>query len=216
MADSEPKTYVRGFNKRVFDPETSLRSADGTLDPLIKKQSAFLEENLDVDEKPFYCTNSAKCMCFVLLVPISIVLGLVVFKVDDSSSSYNCFVEDSCTGTTFYDPITGFTNDTGWGSMHSSSCCEICLPNTPTKVCFSNATDGSCIHKKGISGDFDYALFDQIWLPQYCNALSSGHDPTLSHLAGTTCDVNRVISNELIIHGLWPNYIGTIYVYVRV
>jgi ribonuclease I len=56
--------------------------------------------------------------------------------------------------------------------------------------------------------NFDYLVFDQIWLPQWCNALLEGHDPTLSHLSSSSCysAIYSSSSNQqLVIHGLWPN-----------
>ncbi len=40
-------------------------------------------------------------------------------------------------------------------------------------------------HNKTGDQDYDYLLLDLLWLPQFCAALSEGHDPTLSHTAGT-------------------------------
>ena len=58
---------------------------------------------------------------------------------------------------------------------------------------------------------FNELIQDQIWLPQLCHALSQSvppgpHDPTLTHLAGTTCSNNAITTSNLSIHGLWPNY----------
>ena len=62
--------------------------------------------------------------------------------------------------------------------------------------------------KQGNGNDFDYLLFDQIWKPQLCYALSHGYDPTLSHLQGSLCQQNILPNASLGIHGLWPNYYG--------
>jgi ribonuclease T2 len=69
-------------------------------------------------------------------------------------------------------------------------------------VCF-NKKDKDCLAKTG-DGDYDFLLLDQIWQPQFCDMLSGGHDPTLTHLEGTTCTADA--PRDLRIHGLWPNY----------
>ena len=131
---------------------------------------------------------------------------------DQEHDENSCFIENSCqlTDGLAYNQDTGFTNDTGWMSGTSSTCCDICIPGAPSKICFnaSDVTSDCMVNKQGQGGDFDYLMFDQIWLPQFCNALSSGHDPTLSHLEGSICNTknSRNNQNRLIIHGLWPNY----------
>jgi ribonuclease T2 len=153
-------------------------------------------------------SNTFRCMCLVVVVPVSIILGVFLFVESESSDDGSCFVEQSCSAVSqFYDPVTGFTNDTGWASSESLDCCSICLPGTPTKVCF-DPDDADCAAHAGVAGDYDYVMLDQMWLPQYCNALAQGHDPTLSHLPGTKCSSGRSISSSLVIHGLWPNYYG--------
>lgn len=125
-----------------------------------------------------------------------IVFGIPVVKSD-------CYKSPSCLAVeAYYDPESGFTNDTGWVSS-SDACCQICLPGTPSTVCF-NASDTACTSKTGNS-DYDFILMDQIWLPQFCAALAQGHDPTLSHLSGTKCTKNI---SSLSVHGVWPNYFG--------
>lgn len=99
---------------------------------------------------------------------------------------------------------SGFTNNTGW-AQDGSHCCDICAVNGTQRVnCFDKATCGS---KTG-DNDWDFVVFDQIWLPQLCSALSQGHDPTLTHMQGTTCRNSAKRTSGLSIHGLWPNYIG--------
>jgi ribonuclease T2 len=121
-----------------------------------------------------------------------------------------CYVENSCPAgnTVPYDSTTGFTNDTGWSSSASTAdeCCQICLPGTSVVNCF-DSTDTNCTSKTGL-GDYDYLLFDQIWLPQLCAALDQGHDPTLTHMQGTSCLASSAWYSKLGIHGLWPNYYG--------
>ncbi len=117
-----------------------------------------------------------------------------------------CYQYPSCTATEFYDPNTGFTNDTGWSNTDKNSCCQICLPGTPATVCFDEA-DADCASKDG-NGDYDFILFDQIWRPQFCQSLQNEHDPTLTHTAGSLCEKNNESNSLLTIHGLWPNYFG--------
>lgn len=152
---------------------------------------------------------------FGLLLATSVVI-VVVFVLntlhqhnsDDISSVLSqCFRSPSCTASyeSLYNHETGFTNNTGWSTLSEDSCCNICLPGT-TKVTCSGST---CDSKKGVIGDYDYILLDQIWLPQWCNALQQGHDPTLSHLSGSSCNSPMIAtSSKLGIHGLWPNYFG--------
>jgi ribonuclease T2 len=127
-------------------------------------------------------------------------------KDDDSHLFSECYIEPSCKATKNYDPTTGFTNDTGWSTdIYSGECCQICLPGTKTVNCFGPPYSPECLNKTG-NGDYDYLLFDQIWIPQLCNAWAMGHDPTLSHLAGSSCGGNYLTEGNLSIHGLWPNY----------
>ena len=39
---------------------------------------------------------------------------------------HDCYVSPSCTATEFNDPVSGFTNDTGFAAPGSSDCCEVC------------------------------------------------------------------------------------------
>lgn len=96
--------------------------------------------------------------------------------------------------------------DVGWDMESSDSCCQICLPGTPATVCF-DPDNADCVSKTG-DGDYDFLLLDQIWRPQFCYSLANGHDPTLTHLEGSTCDDSMESKSLLSIHGLWPNYIG--------
>lgn len=92
---------------------------------------------------------------------------------------------------------------------------QICLPGTSPTVCFDE-TDLDCQNKTG-NGDYDYVLFDQIWLPAFCASLENGFDPTLTHLEGSLCQQQgqrqgqgqspaAPASSKLSIHGMWPNY----------
>eukprot|EP01039_Chlorochromonas_danica_P008948 gene8949-9871_t len=122
---------------------------------------------------------------------------------DDST----CYEAPSCTNILqTYDPVSGWTNLTGWPSddiTSQTTCCDICPATT------SSMPDTSL--KLGQSVDYSYLLMDQIWLPQFCNAFAKGHDPSLSHLAGSLCSDSVLSSTpRLVIHGLWPNvYDGT-------
>lgn len=198
-------------NKRAYDPEASLRTSDGSLDPLIKKQNSILERELD-SRAWFRCNSMTLCILACVLLPTSVVLMVMYIDMNQKDDDDTCFVENSCqfTNGLAYDQDTGFTNDTGWSSAVSTDCCSICIPGSPSKVCFdeSDVTSDCMVNKEGKGGDFDYLMLDQIWLPQLCNALSSGHDPTLSHLDGAICNTRNTRNNQnkLIIHGLWPNY----------
>lgn len=131
-----------------------------------------------------------------------IAVGAALLVLAAAKSVNECYISPSCITNEFYDKATGFTNDTGWSNTDAESCCQICLPGTPSTVCFTSTPE--CLSKTG-DGDFDYLLLDQIWLPQFCASLSDGIDPTLSHLAGSTCGS---YPHKLSIHGLWPNYFG--------
>ena len=206
MSTVEASTYSKGFHKRLYDPEASLHSSDGFLDPLIRKQNAFLEENLEPSNRSWICSNTVKCIIIVFLIPVAIILAVVVFN-DLKHSNGQCYAEFSCSTSSFYDLNTGFTNDTGWASPSSDACCEICsVPHTPNKICFNTTPGSNCMSKTGTAGDYDFVMLDQMWLPQFCHALDAGYDPTLSHLAGSKCNNENSLPNQLIIHGLWPNY----------
>eukprot|EP00929_Paragymnodinium_shiwhaense_P077601 TRINITY_DN39982_c0_g1_i1.p1 TRINITY_DN39982_c0_g1~~TRINITY_DN39982_c0_g1_i1.p1 ORF type:complete len:334 (-),score=55.28 TRINITY_DN39982_c0_g1_i1:222-1223(-) len=97
-----------------------------------------------------------------------------------------------------------FTNMTGW-SKDSSACCDICASEDTKVHCFDKS---KCGQKKGDVNDWDFLVFDQIWMPQYCRALEQGHDPTMTHSAGTRCSSDAQRLTGLSIHGLWPNYYG--------
>lgn len=130
------------------------------------------------------------------------------FLASSGSSEGSCYVPPSCLATEAYDKQTGFTNNTGYSVENTNECCQICLPGTPPTVCF-DSNDEDCSKKTG-AGDYDYLLFDQIWLPQFCFGLNAekSHDPTLTHLYGSSCKSLSDSSSRLSIHGLWPNYYG--------
>ena len=144
------------------------------------------------------------CICATIVF----VAVLIVFKVPSTEASASkCYLKPSCTAKPpqLYDTATGFTNNTGWSASESGQCCQICFEETDSVVCFDDS-DTACLQKTG-NGDYDYLVMDYIWLPQWCTALSIGHDPTLSHLAGSICFPNAT-EIGLSIHGLWPNYYG--------
>ncbi len=134
---------------------------------------------------------------------------------DDVVSS--CYAAPSCPAEFIspqYDVVTGFTNFTGW---HSSAapyqCCNICPPTASYSASHSASAPASASLPQRDSQqrlrevNFDYLVFDQIWLPQFCHALDIGHDPTLSHLTSDRCQsyVYESFAPQLVIHGLWPN-----------
>lgn len=70
----------------------------------------------------------------------------------------------------------------------------------------ANDDVADCQDKTGYD-DYDYVMLDQIYFPQWCNALAAGHDPTVSHLQGSLCTDAVTKGVPLLnIHGLWPNY----------
>ena len=152
----------------------------------------------------FELTEIAK-MVHVLVIRLLYVFLFVGSYLANQDLNF-CYTAPSCTGTEFYDQNTGFTNDTGWSSSFSNSCCQICLPGTPPTVCF-DPDDDVCAEKTG-NADYDFLLFDQVWLPQLCTALVEGHDPTLTHLHGTVCNPRIQSKSGLSIHGMWPNYVN--------
>lgn len=122
-----------------------------------------------------------------------------------------------------YDAATGFTNYTGWfDGVGVEKCCNICSPNLrPPTVAVAGAAAvaeaaavsrrrhfSSSSYRFNLS-DFDYIIFDQLWLPQLCLALAEGHDPTLSHSSHMRCDpavfANADSFTRLSIHGVWPS-----------
>lgn len=133
---------------------------------------------------------------------ICIILHYHPFTPTHHSDQSTCYVAPSC-GLMTTNPVTGFTNATGWIDGSTSSmgtyCCDICSAHTEAPVVALGAL--------GDGWEYDFLLFDQIWLPQYCNAFTApaAHDPTLSHLSGTQC-TDEILSGptRLSIHGLWP------------
>lgn len=133
-----------------------------------------------------------------ILIGLSISFSIYVVLVEESKSNNEnnlstneCYIGHSCTST--LSNSYGFTNNTGWDLASEDKCCQICgLSNS-------------------VLGDYDYLLLDLLWLPQFCNGLSQGHDFTLSHLGDTLCSSNWVNSHSavsttnLTIHGMWPS-----------
>jgi ribonuclease I len=81
------------------------------------------------------------------------------------------------------------------------ACDALCQNVTNPVVCSPNGHCG-----KGAPGDFSYYVFSQLYHPAYCDALTRGYDPTVSHAKGARCA--RKPQRRFGIHGLWPNYIG--------
>jgi hypothetical protein len=150
----------------------------------------------------------------------ALVVGVVLFAVnqkhgeEDKEEANTCYVSPSCPADrSAYDPATGFSNNTGWASMSSFSCCDICLEDMPQVVCFNEVT---CGDKTGM-GDYDYLLMDHISLQQMCRGMAhefpyTRHDPTLTHLSSSRCAADAdsqpyMQGLGLSIHGLWPNYV---------
>ncbi|TMW58293.1 hypothetical protein Poli38472_011881 [Pythium oligandrum] len=98
----------------------------------------------------------------------------------------------------------------GWvPGTPKAQCVDICVNSKATPTCLTNAPE--CLAKRQRPGDFDYMVFEQIFVPQFCRDLLLGVDSTISHQnvnpypAGVQC-VEEVVKSELTIHGLWPNY----------
>ncbi len=150
---------------------------------------------------------------------------------DDVIEPNVCYVAPSCENINpkkLYDPVTGFTNNTGFrtNNINDNSCCNICPIGVNQTVCFDvggdlsayrglwgmesstgySAVDKNCSEKTGHS-DYDFITLDQMYFPQLCNGLKEGHDFTLTHLAGTECVENITrAAPAMNIHGFWPNY----------
>ena len=150
------------------------------------------------------CVTCCVLLFVLIMVGDGIFLGFFFYGGDhhepDDPYQAQCYLSPACTSIGPPDS-NGYTNASGWTCSYSENCCEVCLPNTSATVCFDN--DGSCANATG-DGDFDYVMLDEMWIPQFCRALMNGYDPTLSHVEGMRCAYG---SNELSIHGLWPNYV---------
>lgn len=83
----------------------------------------------------------------------------------------------------------------------ADTCANDCANVTSRVVCFHSNHCGS-----GVPGDFDYYAFAQIYLPQYCSALTRGVDITARYNF-RRCVKGRTVPTKLSIHGLWPNYV---------
>jgi ribonuclease I len=172
-------------------------------------------------------TVIATAICAIIIV---VILHYHPIHIKHKDSNQNCYVGPACTNiNSNYDRVTGFTNLTGWpASMgqeenvdrieygdQGPSCCNICRTSTsitPITTPENIYEETNEIEYSSVSVDIsqNYLLMDQIWLPQFCNALEVGHDPTLSHLAGSKCTDSMLSSSpRLTIHGLWPNLVNT-------
>ncbi|VEU34508.1 unnamed protein product [Pseudo-nitzschia multistriata] len=90
----------------------------------------------------------------------------------------------------YVDPGSGFTNSTGFDTVQTDQCCNICADGGVTNI-----------------GPYDYLLLDLMWNPTFCNALEDGHDFTLTHMPSMRCSPS--LSERLSIHGLWPSWLKT-------
>lgn len=84
--------------------------------------------------------------------------------------------------------------------VRADVCKNDCANTTKHTVCFKGPYCGS-----GQPGQFDYFAFSQIYLPQYCSALTRGVDVTARY-SFRRCVAGRAVPTALSIHGLWPNY----------
>ncbi|GAB9471106.1 Ribonuclease [Globisporangium polare] len=98
----------------------------------------------------------------------------------------------------------------GWlPTPPNEQCVDICVNSKAAPTCLTNQPE--CLAKTQRPGDFDYLLLEQLFMPQLCRDLLVGVDPTISHQNvsaypnGITCQP-EVVTSELTIHGLWPNY----------
>jgi len=97
-----------------------------------------------------------------------------------------CYQFPTCTESFIDD--SGFTNITGWDNS-TQTCCDIC------------STPGTASPQT-----WDYLMLSQSWLPQFCQSLANGFDPTLTHTQNTTCQSDYLAKRDgLGIHGVWPN-----------
>eukprot|EP01038_Epipyxis_sp_PR26KG_P009480 gene9480-12771_t len=174
-----------------------------------KKSSLFLNRMVSAGIV-FGLILSVTCFFIWYMINISHNGGHVIDD-DDTNNAALCYTKPSCNkidSTSLYNVHTGFTNITGWTA--DESCCSLCDNIQSPVVCFPNTTyKVSCSLKSGAPNDYDYLVFDQIWMPQLCSALKQGHDPTLSHLENSLCTTSALSGTpRLTIHGLWPNYYG--------
>ncbi|OQR97815.1 hypothetical protein ACHHYP_10051 [Achlya hypogyna] len=99
----------------------------------------------------------------------------------------------------------------GWIEPAHNQCVDICKNSKPKPGCFGPTTD-ACYSKLQRPGDYDYLLLDQIYQPQFCRDLLNGVDSTITHQNvnkypnGIACKGD--VPSELMIHGLWPNYVN--------
>lgn len=148
---------------------------------------------------------SFTAVCVIVLV---VVLHYHPFHPSHHGSDETCYVAPSCTSINHRWDENGFTNLTGWPATACESslsdvgpyCCDICVDAPTSEI------SPASLSTAAEAVTYNYLLMDQIWLPQLCNALVSGHDPTVTHLKGSLC-VTDVLQSEprLTIHGLWPN-----------
>mmetsp|Transcript_2471 Transcript_2471/g.5402 ORF Transcript_2471/g.5402 Transcript_2471/m.5402 type:complete len:467 (-) Transcript_2471:2809-4209(-) len=114
--------------------------------------------------------------------------ALSLTSADDLPKS--CYLSPTCNNIPkkgYVDPVTGFTNSTGFDALETDKCCNICPNGGMTKY-----------------DPYDYLLLDLMWNPTFCNAFEDGHDFTLTHMPAMRCSSS--LSEGLSIHGLWPSW----------
>ncbi|TMW59669.1 hypothetical protein Poli38472_004738 [Pythium oligandrum] len=97
----------------------------------------------------------------------------------------------------------------GWlPGPRKTQCVDICASSVQEESACVKSNTASC-RQRG-PGEYDYLVFEQLFVPQFCRDLRHGVDPTVSHRnvnpfpMGIQCNASRVAS-VLTIHGLWPN-----------
>lgn len=169
------------------------------------------ESSLFLNRVVSYSISFALLCSFIAVIVIYVNFNLKKGGSDDDISPIDtCYAAPSCPAvfvSPSYDVSTGFTNFTGWqNSLTSNQCCNICPP-AQTQSYSLKSRENSRAREGEVN--FDYLVLDQMWLPQFCHALSMGHDPTLSHLSSDRCkQYVYSLAPQLVIHGLWPNRIA--------
>eukprot|EP01032_Pedospumella_encystans_P021708 gene21708-24616_t len=96
-----------------------------------------------------------------ILIVGGVMLGLYLDKKDKDDYNNTCYIAPSCENVNpkqVYNPVTGYTNNTGFSQSSNNDCC---LDSGYT------AKDKNCTEKTG-NQDYDYVLLDQIYFPQWC------------------------------------------------
>jgi len=90
---------------------------------------------------------------------------------------------------------TGFTDNTGFVAGSQTECCDICAVKDVTGAA---GGDGQY--------NWDYVIMDHLFVPQFCHALSEGHDFTLTNTEGSKCTHAGSELAKIQIHGLWVDW----------